>query len=228
MIDPADLAGLAGPGPASAPRSDQEAAEAFETMLVKMLLAEVKKTMPDAEGPFAALSGVFDQALAERIVAGGGLGLARDVAPRLGEADEAPAPPRPPESRPARSVQPRITSMFGHRSDPFDGHATFHKGIDIGVPTGTPVQALRDGRVVHAGTFGTGGNVVIVDHGDGLQTRYAHCSELHVEVGQVVRQGDVIAASGSTGRSTGPHLHVEVRRDGVAEDPLLEFPDLVP
>jgi len=102
----------------------------------------------------------------------------------------------------------------------------FHHGLDLGVPTGTPVRAAYAGRVVRADRFGVYGQVVIIDHGRGLQTLYAHNSRLLVRVGQAVAGGDIIAVSGSTGRTTGPHLHFEVRVDGQTVEPMAYLPKL--
>jgi murein DD-endopeptidase MepM/ murein hydrolase activator NlpD len=95
-----------------------------------------------------------------------------------------------------------------------------HEGIDIAVPTGTPVAAAASGTVITAGWLGGYGNLVVIDHGNGLATAYGHNSGLAVGVGQSVAQGQVIAYSGSTGHSTGPHVHFEVRVNGSPVDPL--------
>ena len=101
----------------------------------------------------------------------------------------------------------------------------FHRGIDIGMPMGTPICATKDGTV-STSVYGTGsyGYYIILDHGDGIQTLYAHCSELLVSVGDVVTKGQVIAKVGSTGNSTGPHVHFEVRINGERVDPLPYLP----
>ena len=112
-----------------------------------------------------------------------------------------------------------VTSTFGVRVDPFLGRAAMHSGVDFGVMTGTPVKATADGTVIDAGRNGGSGNMVEVDHGNGLSTRYAHLSRINVVSGQKVERGTVIGLSGSTGRSTGPHLHYEVRRKGDAVNP---------
>jgi len=101
------------------------------------------------------------------------------------------------------------------------GGTQFHAGIDISVPTGTPVQAARDGTVVFAGYNGAYGKAVKLDHPNGFSTLYAHNSRILVHVGQNVKAGQVICLSGSTGRSTGPHLHFEVHKDALPVDPLL-------
>jgi murein DD-endopeptidase MepM/ murein hydrolase activator NlpD len=107
-----------------------------------------------------------------------------------------------------------VTSNFGYR------WGRLHAGTDVGVPQGTTVRASRGGQVITAGWVGGYGNCVIIDHGDGVSTRYGHLSQVLVSVGQYVDQGDQIALSGNTGRSTGPHLHFEIRINGEAVDPL--------
>jgi murein DD-endopeptidase MepM/ murein hydrolase activator NlpD len=122
------------------------------------------------------------------------------------------------------SVQPvanmSFTSNFGIRSDPFRGTAAFHPGVDIQCAIGTAVYATADGVVDKAERSGGYGNLVEIDHGRGIQTRYGHLSKILVTAGQKVKRGQLIALSGSTGRSTGPHLHYEVRIDGRAVNPL--------
>ncbi|MDQ3974109.1 MAG: M23 family metallopeptidase, partial [Actinomycetota bacterium] len=113
-----------------------------------------------------------------------------------------------------------LTSTFGPRRHPILGVERMHEGIDIGAPSGQPILAAADGQVVHAAPYGGYGNVVLIDHGGGLSTLYAHQSEILVAAGEVVSQGDLIGLVGSTGYSTGPHLHFEVRIDGVPHDPM--------
>lgn len=103
-----------------------------------------------------------------------------------------------------------VTSGIGWRIDPFgSGKLVFHRGIDIAVPAGTPVHAIRKGRVVFAGAHGGHGSTVIVEHANGDRTLYGHNSIIRVQPGELVESGTVIAFSGSTGRSTGPHVHFE-------------------
>ena len=122
------------------------------------------------------------------------------------------------------SVQPvqhlQFTSNFGIRSDPFRGTAAMHAGVDIPGPVGTPIYATADGIVDHAARQGGYGNMVEINHGKGIATRYGHLSKILVADGARVTRGQLIALMGSTGRSTGPHLHYEVRIDGHAVNPI--------
>jgi murein DD-endopeptidase MepM/ murein hydrolase activator NlpD len=111
------------------------------------------------------------------------------------------------------------SSNFGYRIDPFTGQNSFHEGIDFPVESGTPIVAAASGKVIFADTHPQYGKMVEIDHGNGLVTRYAHASALYVKEGALVVRGQRIAASGSTGRSTGPHLHFEVRLNGVPQNP---------
>lgn len=113
-----------------------------------------------------------------------------------------------------------ITSSFGNRLDPFLGRLALHAGIDFRAPTGTRILATAPGTVITAGKTGGYGNMVEIDHGNGITTRYAHLSTILVNVGDRITTGEPIARSGSTGRSTGPHLHYEVRLNGEAVDPM--------
>lgn len=112
-----------------------------------------------------------------------------------------------------------FSSNFGWRIDPFTGKEAMHEGVDFVVPTGTPVYASAGGIVQYAGPHPQFGNLVEIDHGNGVITRYAHNSKVLVQVGQMVRRGQKIALSGATGRATGPHVHFEVRYKGVAQNP---------
>ncbi len=112
-----------------------------------------------------------------------------------------------------------FTSGFGVRSDPFLGRPAMHTGLDFRAATGDPVRATANGKVVSSGWAGGYGRMVEIDHGNGLSTRYGHMSEINVKVGDQIKIGQVIGAVGSTGRSTGPHLHYETRIDGEAVDP---------
>ena len=118
-----------------------------------------------------------------------------------------------------RPVKGWVTSAFGHRTSPFTGLKEFHKGIDIANRKGTKVCATADGMVSFAGAKGFLGKVLVLDHGHGMMTRYAHLAEIVKKRGETVKRGDVIATMGDSGRSTGPHLHYEVLLNGVPVNP---------
>ncbi|HEC08513.1 MAG TPA: M23 family metallopeptidase [Acidimicrobiales bacterium] len=186
-------------------------------------------------------SGLIDQAGAAELLNAAGAGgalratdladLADVLALQRSEIGLAPTPatsgvPVPvviPPGSGGRRVSPlagfELGSGFGLRTDPIDGSQKMHKGVDIGAPAGTPIAAAADGVVTWAGERGGYGQLVVIDHGGGVETRYAHQSRLDVVPGQRVAAGEMIGAVGSTGRSTGPHLHFEVRVDGEAVDP---------
>ncbi|KQT83429.1 M23 family metallopeptidase [Aurantimonas sp. Leaf443] len=162
-------------------------------------------------GPFepAPAATDFDESCAELETALDAFQQARDVADTL--------PLRQPM---AASL---VSSTFGVRPDPFLNRSALHAGIDYAVSPGAPVLSTAAGRVVSAGPSGGYGNLVEIDHGNGITTRYAHLARIDVAVGQSVDRGSALGASGSTGRSTGPHLHYEIRRDGQAIDPQRFF-----
>lgn len=113
-------------------------------------------------------------------------------------------------------VSGTITSRYGSRESIRD-HT--HQGLDIAATTGTPIKAVADGTVTYSGTMGGYGKLIIIDHGNGIQTYYGHCSKLYAKVGEKVTAGEVIAAVGNTGNSTGSHLHFEIRQDGKYVNP---------
>jgi murein DD-endopeptidase MepM/ murein hydrolase activator NlpD len=116
-------------------------------------------------------------------------------------------------------VEGRMMSSFGERTDPFSGEGAIHTGVDLSAPLGTIVRAAADGIVVHAEWMGGYGRLVVIDHGNGLQTFYGHLSRFEVITGQEIRRGDVIGRSGASGRVTSPHLHYEVRIGGTPVNP---------
>lgn len=121
-----------------------------------------------------------------------------------------------PTIRPAKGF---ITSTFGYRKSPFTGLRDFHHGLDIGAKTGTPVKSTADGKVTFAGRQGPLGNLVIIDHGHGMLTRYGHMNKILINRGDIVKRGEIIGEVGNTGRSTGSHLHYEVHLNGVPVNP---------
>ena len=114
----------------------------------------------------------------------------------------------------------RYTSYFGYRINPITNEFSFHTGLDIAAPEGTKIAAAYSGTVTKVGEDSRAGKYIFITHDDGLVTFYCHCSEITAEVGAVLRQGETIARVGSTGWSTGPHLHFEVRKDNIRYNPL--------
>lgn len=117
-----------------------------------------------------------------------------------------------------------VTSYFGYRENPTKGGESFHQGLDIGAPEGSPISAMYYGRVSETGESASYGNYVKLDHGNGIEVLYAHCSEVLVEQGVFVRAGETVAKVGSTGDSNGFHLHTEVRVNGLCYDPAFIIP----
>jgi murein DD-endopeptidase MepM/ murein hydrolase activator NlpD len=122
----------------------------------------------------------------------------------------------------SKPVEGRLTSRFGYRRDPFTGMRAFHRGIDIAYKPGAPVRAAREGRIVDVGTCYGYGNTVVIEHRFGYKTIYGHLSTIEVEIGQRVKTGEIIGYLGSTGRSSGPHLHFEVWHKHRVIDPLTQ------
>ncbi|HEX7085446.1 MAG TPA: peptidoglycan DD-metalloendopeptidase family protein [Vicinamibacterales bacterium] len=238
-------AGVSAAGQAENPARVRELAAEFEAMFLALMLRQMRESMALAGGeddepglgrtPFAE---TFDVELGRHLAAGGGIGIASVIveayerqhgiaqpftapAPAAG----APVPPAAPTGVPAPAIPlplaDRITSPFGWRRDPLDGHGRQHRGVDIAAAHGDPIPAAADGRVVFAGPQGGYGLTVVVEHGSGIRTRYAHLSELHVAAGQEVRQGQEVGKAGATGRATGAHLHFEVLASGQAVDPVV-------
>ncbi len=114
----------------------------------------------------------------------------------------------------------RVSSPFGYRNGVFVKGAEFHKGVDLAAPTGSPILAARDGKILYAQWSNSFGNWIQIDHGGGITARYGHASKLLVSAGQTVKASQQIALVGSTGNSTGPHLHFEVQLNGVPKNPL--------
>lgn len=228
-------------------RTTREAADKFETYLARMMVREMRKTVP--EGLFAGpamdmFSELFDEELAERISMGPGLGLSDALVAAMPGGELSPSRlgvPRPfggaeRVGRPGGPLLPfpgqragilpligRLSSGFGLRVDPLGEGKRHHKGLDIAAPSGSPIGAVEGGVVRAAGWRGGYGNAVVVEHADGTEALYGHCEQLKVQVGQRVQPGQTIATVGSTGRSTGPHLHFELRQNGEQVDPLRAY-----
>jgi murein DD-endopeptidase MepM/ murein hydrolase activator NlpD len=215
------------------PSKVKELATQFEAMLLSQMLKGMQTAMMDGEestdgfkaGP---LGDVMTQELGLALSRAGGFGLGSML---NGAMSRMPgiAAQSPTEAEPSATPDilntpltpmPRVSSAYGWRNDPIDGGTKFHKGIDLPMPTGSEVRSPADGRVVSVGEQAGYGLTVVVAHGNGLESRYAHLSGTDIRPGDPVRAGDLIARSGNTGRSTGPHLHFEVTVNGQAVDPV--------
>jgi murein DD-endopeptidase MepM/ murein hydrolase activator NlpD len=194
---------------------------------VAVEITELEEVSQDEENALEALIVQRQREEAARLAAErAAREAAREAARRAAQlAGQAVPDLPPPESAGGQGdlswpVSGAITSGFGIRLDPVSGQVTrMHEGIDIAAPMGATIAAAADGRVIFAGVEGGYGNVVIIDHGNDLSTLYGHCSQLFVATGQDVQRGQAIAAVGSTGHSTGPHVHFEVRIAGKPIDP---------
>ncbi len=223
-LEPALLGGTFLPEP---PSGSADADDAAAKLFARMLVQEVRRSLPEGgllgDGPFAMLESLRDDPHPQQISESGSHGRDRQ------QSSGTPAPSRAPAHARALIAGGRLTSPFGMRQHPIHGDLRHHDGVDIAAPEGTPIRAARAGRVVRAGFEEGYGNVVVLDHGGGLETRYAHCQRLGVRPGDRVDAGAPIATVGSTGRSTGPHLHFEVRHQGIPVDPAHSgFSDLFP
>ncbi len=242
------------PGSAQSPDQLRALAQQFESLLMAQMLREMRASMfdDDKETGFGGtpLSETLFSELSLALSRAGGLGLGQALAgPLARQADgtiaaddpaalaapmavatpaaiTATAEPALPAAAVLEATRPDgpISSRFGWRRDPIDGTMKFHKGLDIAVPVGSDVAAARAGVVTFAGTVPGYGLTVVVDHGGGLSTRYAHLSEIGLGVGAAVSEGQILGRSGATGRVTGPHLHFEVLSNGRPVDPQTPGP----
>ena len=214
------------------------AGKQLEAFFLRQLLAEARPQSGEtADGGFATdtFKQMFDEAVADKMSSAGGIGLAdvfsKQLAKQAGGAQtpEVPAPHSaaalmqgPSVEGLPRFVMPvagRASSGYGERFDPIQHKEIKHPGFDLAAPTGTTVDAAAAGTVTHAGPAGTYGNLITIKHANGVETRYAHLSATSVKEGDHVEAGQPIGAVGTTGYSTGPHLHFEVRKDGQTVDP---------
>ncbi len=201
---------------ATVDKAARAAAERFETVIARTGLSLAALKSPEAPKPAGGVGGPyipldasddpFDRAASDAARQVEAARRLRELMPHL--------PLRYP-----LSGEVSMSSPFGYRPDPFLGRPALHPGVDLVQAYGSAIKATAEGRVVHAGPMGGYGNAVDIDHGNGVVTRYGHMSEVLVTEGQTVKAGDAIGRIGSTGRSTGPHLHYEVRLDGEPVDP---------
>ena len=225
----------------------RKAAKEVEAYFVQYLMRVMRKSVPKSSlfGDGQAMEifeSMLDEAIGRAVAEGTGLGLAEQIygsmndeqgdrgrllesssglltAAYVRHPEEAAGRGRPWDGEDERETRWPITSDFGPRMHPLTGKYQEHTGVDIAMPIGTPVRALAPGKVIFAGEKGGYGNLVIVEHEGGYTSYYAHNARLRVRVGDEVDSGDELAESGASGRTTGPHLHVEIRRDGKPIDP---------
>ena len=216
------------------------AAKQLEAFFLRQMLTEAR---PQGGGGLdAGFAGdtfkqMLDDAIADKMSAAGGVGLSQMFTQQLDKGGEVAALPSP-GPHPGAAIDPSIdaamaagaphfvlpvagrpSSGYGLRTDPIHGGTINHPGFDLAAPVGAEVGAAAGGTVIHAGPAGTYGNLVTVRHANGFETRYAHLSAVDVNVGDTVQAGQDLGKVGTTGYSTGPHLHFEVRRDGQTIDP---------
>lgn len=222
MIDAVGM--FAGTMPASGGAA--EAPQDEEALFARVLATQLRSALPDEAlgGEWGdAFGPLLDDLLAEQLADQLRTQRAGRPSSPTGATTRAHAHPHAegherPVPGPAPTVG-RVTSAYGHRIHPLSGQRALHHGVDLAAPRGTPIQLARAGTVVRAGPAGGYGNLVEIDHGDGVVTRYAHCDRLDVAPGQELEPGTRLGTVGNTGRSTGPHLHFEVRIEGKAVDP---------
>jgi murein DD-endopeptidase MepM/ murein hydrolase activator NlpD len=221
------------------------AAKQLEAFFLRQMLAESRPQGGGMlDGGFAGdtFKQMLDEAIADKMTAAGGIGMTQMFAKQLGKADEVASAPVPPIANAAIVNAPidaataegaphfvlpvagRPSSGYGLRADPIHGNMINHPGFDLAAKAGTEVAAAARGTVVHAGPAGTYGNLVTLRHDNGFETRYAHLSSVDVKLGDLVEAGTELGKVGTTGYSTGPHLHFEVRHDGNAIDPAPLLP----
>lgn len=211
----------------------------FESMLLNHLLRDMNEA-----GKWSSLgeegdtlgAGTFEQTFQQEfagyLAKAGGMGLSQqllkaldDVMGKTGDVTNAPASAASPIAVPASTAELKlpvstVTSAYGWRQDPVTGEAKFHKGVDFRAAEGSDVQSAGAGRVTFAGNLPGYGTTVVVEHANGLSTRYAHLSELLVKAGDQVADRQAIGRAGQSGKATAAHLHFEVLEDGVPVDPF--------
>jgi len=213
-------------------RTAKEGSQQLESILLKQLLQESKVLQGGTTAGSGLYAEMFCEALANAVAQGGGLGIAKLVEGSFSglDAESGADGVKDPnlqggyllpgkESTDIPSVTPEISSPYGERIDPIHGAKRFHSGIDVAAEEGASILALSSGVVRQSGTRGAYGNAVEVDTGRGISMLYGHASRLSVKEGDVVEKGQVIGAVGQTGRATGPHLHFEIRKDGITTNP---------
>jgi murein DD-endopeptidase MepM/ murein hydrolase activator NlpD len=247
----ASLLQKAGRGKGENAAALREAAKEFEALFLSYMLNVMRESIEDSGLTDNGLgrdiyTELFDQELARSMAGRGALGIADLLIRKLSD----PLPAATPDSRPPSPttapsspgpdvrksdnqevpdfrmpVHAHLSSAFGTRNDPFTHETRFHRGVDLAAPSGMEVRVACAGRVVSSGFEKGYGNTVVVEHPGGFQTRYAHLGTLQVKTGDTLQPKQVLGTVGSTGRSTGPHLHFEVSRHGIKLDPTALLAD---
>lgn len=234
------------PGQMSRTERDKLSAQ-FESLLVHELIKSMRATVQEGSDDFGVSMsmGMMDEALSQAVA--GRLGLGQHLLAQVDPSKNQPAVAKnnalPSSTRPVSLAKTRlpwldqitpiharpmdalpvdgtVSSQFGERPHPISGKRQLHHGIDIAADKGQEIYAVRSGKVTFAGPKGGYGNTVEIRHSDGSMSRYAHAEKIHVRVGDRVLAGECVADVGSTGHSTGPHLHFEIRKFGSSIDPL--------
>jgi murein DD-endopeptidase MepM/ murein hydrolase activator NlpD len=241
----ASLLHKAGSGKGENAAALREAAKEFEALFLSYMLNVMRESIEDSGLTENGLgrdiyTELFDQELARSMAGRGALGIADLLMRKLSDPPPAATPDSQPSSLPTALFPPgpdaeknddqevpdfrmpvhaHLSSAFGIRKDPFTHENRFHRGVDLAAPSGMAVRAACAGRVVFSGYQKGYGNTVVVQHPGGFETRYAHLGTLEVKTGDALQLEQVLGTVGSTGRSTGPHLHFEVSRHGIKLDP---------
>jgi murein DD-endopeptidase MepM/ murein hydrolase activator NlpD len=219
----------------------KKSAQDFEAIFIAQMLKVMRETIEesglmDGEGYGKAIyTDMFDQEIALNMARQGTFGIADSLYENLSTLDKGThdSPANEPAVVPASSqgtvheiselhlpIQAPVSSGFGIRTDPFSQRLSFHKGLDLAAPEGTDVMAALPGKVISTGYESGYGNTVLLEHSGGLRTRYGHLNSINVKAGDILTSENVLGKVGSTGKSTGPHLHFEVIRMGKQVDPL--------
>lgn len=222
-----DLSLIGAVAPAPTPSLDAKSeGQAATEVFARILVQELQRSLPEGGmlggGSFAPLEALVTDALVKSLTAGDGLGLGQmfdgpGVGGPTGTHHAAPGP--------VAVADGPVSSPYGPRVHPVLGRHHHHSGIDIAAPLGSPVRAARAGTVKETRFESGYGNLVVVEHAAGLETWYAHLDTIRVEAGDAVQAGATLATVGNTGRTTGPHLHFEVRQEGRPIDPTPWLPE---
>lgn len=220
------------------PKKIVQLAQEFEAMLMLQMVRQMRQSISfdeQKEEGFGneTMTDTFDTELSRYLAQAGGIGLGKMVQENLSKQTSPTTLEATPASEPAKGsgiplttptplsmpLETTTTSAYGWRKDPLGQGRRFHAGVDLRAAYGTEVPAAAAGEVLFAGDQGGYGTTVVIRHGDGFETRYAHLSSMEVQLGDRVEAGQSVGRVGNSGRSTGPHLHFEVRRNGQQVDP---------